>query len=117
MIKNNPCSGIGFAFVGAKKQGWVGIANTNPTNIKDIKQPEDINPEWTWQTLNQQWQTQIGSLAEEFMRGVAINFYYHPSEINYTTELYPLNRHYEQEQLLDHLQNNQTKSKAAGIQE
>ncbi|MFL0798275.1 MAG: PD-(D/E)XK nuclease family protein [Cellvibrionaceae bacterium] len=102
-IKSASCSGIGFAFVGAKKQGWLGIAKQNPNQLKDIKLPEDINPTWDWDSLNQQWQQEIGALAEEFMQGIATNCYYHTSETNYTAELFPLNRYYEQEQLLQYL--------------
>lgn len=97
------CTGIVYGFIGAKKQAWRGIVETNFTHINGITLPDKINPEWSWTSLCERWRNQLGELANEFTEGLAINYYFHPSQADYYQSLDTLNRRFEQDQIREYL--------------
>ena len=54
-----------------------------------------LKPADDWQVQIDEWQTAINHLAQEFVQGKASVIKYHDSEFNYQTELLPLNRWHE----------------------
>jgi len=54
-----------------------------------------LKPADDWQLQIDEWQTAINQLAQEFIQGKASVIKYHDSEFNYQTELLPLNRWHE----------------------
>jgi probable DNA repair protein len=55
-----------------------------------------LKPADNWQLQVDEWQVAIHQLAQEFIQGKAAVIKYHDSEFNYQTELMPLNRWHEQ---------------------
>jgi probable DNA repair protein len=55
-----------------------------------------LKPADNWQLQVDEWQVAIHQLAQEFIQGKAAVIKYHDSEFNYQTELLPLNRWHEQ---------------------
>jgi probable DNA repair protein len=58
-----------------------------------------IKPADDWQLQIDQWQTALNHLAQEFIQGKASVIKYHDSEFNFQTELLPLNRWHEQDDI------------------
>jgi ATP-dependent helicase/nuclease subunit B len=58
-----------------------------------------IKPADDWQLQIDNWQTALNQLAQEFIQGKASVIKYHDSEFNFQTELLPLNRWHEQDDI------------------
>ena len=58
-----------------------------------------IKPADDWQLQIDKWQTALNHLAQEFIQGKASVIKYHDSEFNFQTELLPLNRWHEQDDI------------------
>ena len=58
-----------------------------------------IKPADDWQLQIDKWQTALNHLAQEFIQGKASVIKYHDSEFNFYTELLPLNRWHEQDDI------------------
>ena len=58
-----------------------------------------LKPADDWQLQIDQWQTAINQLAQEFIQGKASLIKYHDSEFNFQTELLPLNRWHERDDI------------------
>jgi probable DNA repair protein len=76
------------------------FANLKGTKFKFLGLSKDsvisgIKPVDDWQLQIDQWQTAIDHLAHEFIQGKASVTPYHDSDFNYQSELFPLNRWHE----------------------
>ena len=84
--------GCAFASLKGGDQKFIGISNN--LMIKGVK-PIDH-----WDIQLEEWQRSINNLAQEFIEGKALLQDFNKAQFNYQTELLPLNRWYEQQDII-----------------